>query len=369
MYRLIILKDSTIYTNITPSIYLTTEIANRLPHLLSGDRKNKATQDSLTSDLRDLYQYLLADVEEHLPDTLHIVANGWLSSVPFAALRTDTSGNVPAYFGMDHTLSRQFGIKVFELLSERPTKAKYTQPLALSPDFGNDYAVAMAFREVDVELSPLTFNQQEVANLQALGDGEYLYGDAATDEAFLENAPDYSIIHLATHGAANLSNGMDSRIFLLNEDDEPVAINAEEISRQRINADLVTLSACETGSGGRHLLEGTVGLTKSFLMAGSRSVVSSLWAVDDKITSDIMSGFYAELRSGQPIHAALQTAQREHLERYEGTELAHPAYWAAFVPYGSMETPAWTDDGFPWLWLGVAFVVAVFAFLGYRKFA
>ena len=102
----------------------------------------------------------------------------------------------------------------------------------------------------------------------------------------------------------------------------------------RLDADLVTLSACETGTGRALGGEGLVGLSRAFQFAGARSLLVSLWRVDDAATAALMRRFYTHLAGGAPKDEALRRAQRELMGGAEGAEAARPAHWAAFQLVG-----------------------------------
>jgi CHAT domain-containing protein len=101
----------------------------------------------------------------------------------------------------------------------------------------------------------------------------------------------------------------------------------------RLDADLVVLSACETGLGEIRGGEGIIGLTRAFQYAGARSVLASLWRVDDKATADLMERFYRHLRAGSPKDEALRAAQLEMLARPGGSAAA-PYFWASMQLFG-----------------------------------
>ncbi|MEL7162890.1 MAG: CHAT domain-containing protein [Bacteroidota bacterium] len=193
-------------------------------------------------------------------------------------------------------------------------------------------------------IPPLFYNKVELESLKAMGPGYYLFDHEAVIDKFRSNATKHSIIHFATHAISSTVDGLNSRIYLNDGNGEPAYITADDIGRQTLNADLVTLSACETGGGSQNILEGTIGLTKAFLAAGARSVVASNWAVDDFATAELMQYFYAALRQGKTPDRALQDARREYLTKHPD---AHPAKWAAFEAYGGMVAPQWAEAK-PW---------------------
>jgi CHAT domain-containing protein len=102
-----------------------------------------------------------------------------------------------------------------------------------------------------------------------------------------------------------------------------------------LNADLVVLSACETGIGELKRGEGIVSLARAFAYAGAKSIITTLWSVNDKSTMHIMEEFYRQLHKGQPKDYALWKAKMEYLQKAK-SETAHPFFWSAFVPVGDM---------------------------------
>jgi len=144
---------------------------------------------------------------------------------------------------------------------------------------------------------------------------------------------------LATHGYFNKKNPLLSGLELEADDSDDGLLEVHEILGLALNAQLVTLSACQTGLGSGYFNEipagdEFVGLTRAFLLAGSHSVLASLWAVDDRSTVDLMKSFYYRLNtSGSEISqaAALTLAQRE---LRASKEYGHPFYWAPFVLVG-----------------------------------
>jgi len=144
---------------------------------------------------------------------------------------------------------------------------------------------------------------------------------------------------VATHGYFNKFNPLLSGLELEADGREDGRLEVHEILGLRLNARLVVLSACDTALGGGYFAEvpagdDIVGLTRAFLFAGSPSVVASLWAVNDRSTMRLMSGFYGRLaRSGKA--GALAAVQRDLIGR--GGRDSHPYYWAAFVLVGQMK--------------------------------
>ena len=151
----------------------------------------------------------------------------------------------------------------------------------------------------------------------------------ATEEAFKRLAPGFRYIHVASHGEFNASDALQSRLMLVKSDSDDGSLSVGELYGVRLDADLVTLSACETGLGKVLNGDDVLGLTRGFLYAGTSNVAASHWPVDDLATAELMKRFYQNLLKGVPMLDALRQAQIE-IRR----EFPHPFYWAAFFLTG-----------------------------------
>jgi len=164
-----------------------------------------------------------------------------------------------------------------------------------------------------------------------------LLGGAATESAFKAAADRFQVLHLATHSRWNRLNPLLSGLELEPSADDDGRLEVHEILGLRLQASLITLSACETALGSDLLGsvpsgDDFVGLTRAFLHAGGAAVLASLWEVDDRPTLELMRTTYGRLGVDGPA-AALATAQRAMLASGDAS-LAHPASWAAFAIVG-----------------------------------
>jgi len=163
---------------------------------------------------------------------------------------------------------------------------------------------------------------------------EPLLGDRATEVAVTAELSRAGLIHLATHGLLNelaaLSDTPGAIALAATGADPPRDgfLTASEVSQLRLKADLAVLSACDTGRG-RITGDGAVGLARSFLAAGTRSLVVSLWKVPDRPTAVLMQAFYDELRRSPNKASALRQAMLRTQVQYP-----HPRDWAAFSLVG-----------------------------------
>jgi CHAT domain-containing protein len=198
----------------------------------------------------------------------------------------------------------------------------------------------MNFPDGRTGFTRLPFSRQEANSIFALtpkGTGlKATDFNASRDMAKSPQLGEYRILHFATHGLLNSERPeLSGLVFsLLDREGKPQDgfLRLHEIYNLQLNADLVVLSACETGLGKEIKGEGLIGLTRGFMYSGAPRVVASLWNVDDLATAELMKLFYQRmLKDGQPAGAALRAAQ---LEMSGQKRWASPYYWAGFVLLG-----------------------------------
>lgn len=320
-----------------------------------------------------LSNLLLAPVAEKLPNKrLLIVSDGVLHFVPFAAIAvpqfdsTNPLLNVP---GQSEEISQYVPLiegheivnipsastlaALREEIRDRPTPAKTLVAIA-DPIFGNnDNRVAGSTRsislppevqrfaqEAELLFDRLPFTREEVEQILALVPSEKgdkaLGFEATRDFATHPQLQNYRIVHFATHGLFNSQNPhLSGLVFSLVDDrDRPLNgfLRLPEVFNLRFPADLVVLSACQTGLGENVRGEGVIGLTRGFMYAGAARVLVSLWSVDDRGTSELMIRFYRGiLEENLEPAAALRSAQ---LQMWQSEEWRSPFFWAPFALQG-----------------------------------
>lgn len=239
---------------------------------------------------------------------LLIVAHGALHYLPFAALHDGTS------FLLDrHSLRFLPSASVIRYLRTPQPGAVRAGVLAFgNPDLGDPRF-------------DLKFAQEEaLAIAQKVPQSRALLRKEASEAAFRQYAAGFSTLHFATHGEFHGDAPLRSALLLAKEGDSDGLLTVGKLYSTRIAADLVTLSACETGLGKVASGDDVVGLTRGFLYAGASTVVASLWKVDDRATAALMTRFYDELRTSDR-RQALRSAQLAAREQFP-----HPFFWAAF---------------------------------------
>jgi len=259
-----------------------------------------------------LHQLLLAPVLAALANQdvrrLIIVPHGSLHFLPFHALHD----------------GQRYLIEQFEV-SYLPSASvlAYCRPTATSAKSKPTTCLAIGHSRQG-QLPSTAIEAQAIAELMR---GEALLEQHATLAQFTASASERAIIHIAAHGEFRADAPLFSGIFL-----EDGVLSALDIFGMRLSANLITLSACETGrnviSGGDELL----GLSRAFLSAGAQSLLMSLWRVEDQSTQRLMVQFYRGLQAGHSKAAALRLAQLELL-----SEGLHPYFWACFELMGNAE--------------------------------
>ncbi|MFK7797706.1 MAG: CHAT domain-containing protein, partial [Aureispira sp.] len=200
--------------------------------------------------------------------------------------------------------------------------------------------------------------------------GDFFVGKAANETLFKEKAANYAVLHLAMHGMVNNQYPLLS-CLAFSEDystTENNFLEAHEISNLQLSNDLVVLSACKTGYGEFEQGEGIMSLARSFMYAGTPSLVVSLWEVNDLSTAAIMQLFYQNLAKGMTKDEALRQVKLEFIKQVDGT-IAHPIFWSPFIVLGDNQPVHLKTTTAPWQWgvLGGIFILVGFIFLFLKK--
>ena len=181
--------------------------------------------------------------------------------------------------------------------------------------------------------SPLPFAIKEVSSTQEILGGSTYINEKARKNTFESHSEDANIIHLALHSQLN-STHPDQSALVFQSDTTYEYLKASEIYNMDLNADLTILSACNTAVGEINAGDGVRSITRSFIHAGSASVLTSLWEAPDVSTSQIIHNFYNELKSGIPKDVALRKAKIKYLENALPS-YKHPKYWAHLILVGN----------------------------------
>ncbi len=288
-----------------------------------------------------LYDRLIRPFEHVLPEKLIIVPGGVLGYLPFEALLEEKPQSGDGFAQYSYLIhNKQISYSYSATLLKEMLKNTNTgrEVLGFAPSFGGYDKDSLP--ENLPYLKKLDNNEKEVDAIQELLGGRVFKGEDATLQAFLEIAPLYKILHLATHGKAN--DKADEYSYLafsyILDSVENELLYASNLYNTELRADMVVLSACETGIGDFQQGEGILSLARGFSYAGAKSIVTTLWSIDDKSSLDIMVNFYGNLEDGKRKDYALREAKLDFIK--DNNRRAHPIYWAAYVPIGNMKSIA-----------------------------
>jgi len=356
----------------------------------SAQTASRQRSDFSVSHAYALYEILFKPLERWLQNTkeLIIVPDDILFYLPFEMLVFDTTGvKNPNDFENAKFLLERFDVSYLSSASLlEPGLQTLRKPnkgiLAMgNPDFGPQ-PDKPGQGELLASKEPITGGRVGAESLLQLPDSEtevkaiggvlrglsnnIFTGKRATEENFKRNAADYRILHLATHFLPNDNQPLYSKIALAQNGDaeEDGFLQTYEVFNMNLNADLVVLSACNTALGKLQKGEGVIGISRAFLFAGVPSLVVSLWNVDDKATSIIMSDFYKYMKAGFNKKQALRRAKVDYL-RASG---ADPYYWAPFILIGDWQPLDLTARPARYTWLiGIVTLLVIATTLIIRK--
>ena len=179
---------------------------------------------------------------------------------------------------------------------------------------------------------PLKFAQDETNQIEQITNGTIYKGKNVSKAIFIRSASKYNILHLATHAQSVKDDQSLSYISFGDQHESKLYFN--EINSVNLNAELVCLSACQTGDGKLFNGEGVQSLARNFLSNGCNATVSTLWNVPDQTISEIMIGFYKHMYKAESKTHALSQSKRDYLDIHIGKS-RHPYYWAGTILTGS----------------------------------
>jgi tetratricopeptide (TPR) repeat protein len=315
---------------------------------------SKTEFDSLT---RKLFGVLLADCLTTLGEDINsliIIPDGILGYLPFEIL-AKPGGDELSYLVNEFSIRYAYSSSyLHELTNKKPALTKEFFAGFVSVAGNDTYGLLKGARkEVD-----------DITQLLRVGFNVF---DPASKEAFLQQAPNFRVLHLAMHSRLNDQNPMMSElVFSADNQTGTDLLTATELYNMKLNADMVVLSACETGIGQIHRGEGIMSFSRAFAYAGASSAVISLWKVPDKATSLMMIYYYSFLKEGKSKDEALRLAKSKFVKDYP--QMAHPFYWAGFILSGKKDALDFPTSG-DWWWYVAGLAVLLTLFLVRKKVA
>jgi CHAT domain-containing protein/tetratricopeptide (TPR) repeat protein len=292
------------------------------PMILQVDREEKETGEGEREENRqrfqavakELYEAILAPVSKDIKTkNLIVVPYGVLHKVPSGALTDGSSYLIDRY-----TVSVLPWASVLAYVVKKRKGEKDKALVLANPK--TEY-IPVGHAEVEGRMLESLFTKPEA-----------YYRERATETTAKQRMSDFNVIHFATHGEFNELQPMQSGLLLTKDGENDGYLQVHETFDLDLkNANLVTLSACETALSKVQGGDDLVGLSRGFIYAGTPSILATLWKVDDASTAKLMEIFYRNWKSGMSKAEALRQAQ-ESVKGMKGYE--HPYYWAPFVMIG-----------------------------------
>ena len=346
---------------------------NRLINIKNTDlsQHSRHNMNKFTEDAGILWEYLIGPVYSQIQGKrLIIVPDGRLGYLSFdLLLRPSMIPDEPDYSSLPY-LIKEFAISY-----------SYSSSLRYNSYFQNKeipslemiaFAPENTYKKNGLSgLDRLLNSAKEVAEVEQIFGGKAYLGKKASKSRFLSEAMNYKIIHLAMHTLINDSLPMFSELLFYDDrtGNSDTKLHTYEVFNLKLTADLVVLSACNTGSGRLQKGEGIMSLARGFIYAGVPSIVLTLWEAQDKATSEIMKGFYSNLKGEVTKDVALQQAKLDFLTHANQLK-SHPYYWSSFIVSGDAEQLAKNNNISRTDWLSYFGIFLIILFIGivvYRK--
>jgi CHAT domain-containing protein len=323
----------------------------------------------------ELYQTLIEPVSKYfISNKLLISPDNILSYLPFETFISsryegeDIFYRKLNYLMNDYSISYAYSVTFMKELTNRKYKNSKNL-IAFAPVYTNSIIIDSLFanRQGNGILYDLPYARQEAEYVSGISGGNLYLNDEAREIVFKTEASKYNIIHLAMHTYLNDHNPMNSAMIFAQNNNAPEdgLLYTYEVYGIPLNARMVVLSSCNTGSGQLSSGEGILSLARGFLFSGSQSVVMSMWEIDDKSGTEIIKRFYDNLKKGLSKGEALKKARKEYLKKASQLK-SHPYFWSSLVVYGE-NAPVFSSRKILIISLCSLFVIISGAFYYLRK--
>lgn len=297
-------------------------------------------------------------------ETITTMPSGGITYIPFEALPL-ADGRI--------ALEKYSFRQLIHFESKRNPGTQNSNVLAVVPEYANDWIdeddeiYTALLRAGQWKLPGAKLESSSIVNL--LG-GKLLSGTNATKSKFKLISNQYGILHLSMHTLPTDDNVLKSTlVFSSTKDtDKDEHLTLKEIYNLDLDAQMVTLSACNTGIGEHKKGEGIMSIAHAFGIAGASSTVMSLWKVPDESTSQIMISYYQHLKKGFEKDAALKEAKLEYLANTVSEQQKHPFYWAGFVVVGDITPISFNKESYAIFIAGIIIAILLGVSFWYYNF-
>ncbi|WP_430411300.1 CHAT domain-containing protein [Kordia sp.] len=341
-----LLSSSTIQLKELPNTNKLTKIVTTYKEAISKPFINKNDKNTYTETAKKLYKQLIPfdNSETRLAQKrITIIADGILQYIPFEALLNSKDEY------LIKTAEIHYNYSLSSAAQSRQNNTKIPKNfIAIAPTkFKND------------QFGALETSTAELKRLTNIFGANHFQYEKATKKRFTEAYGNYKIVHLSTHGGIN--NTIPWMAFY----DEKMTL--DELYFTKNQSELVVLSACKTSDGELKKGEGVMSLARGFFNAGAKSVVSSLWDINEKASNDIIQEFYKNLVNGDTKSEALQKAKLTYIQQNKNTSEASPYYWSGLTITGDVRPINMQHNNFIYYSFAGIFLILIGVFIRKRR--
>ena len=345
-------------------------VKNHIPQL----RNNEFSVDKLSAIFYELYRALWFPMEKIIKtQKVVIIPDRELFNLSFETLTTkpitDFKEMATVSLLAKYDISYNFSLLLYK---DKNEVANFSSEfIAFAPGFNKEmkkeYKLAIKdsvkLDKSYLTLLPQPFSEDLVKRYAKIFDGKYFINENASKDLFINKAKEHKIIHIGTHAESNNISPELSRLIFAKKTDGALnydenSLYSYEIYNIDLSSNLAILTACETGKPTYQAGEGMISLAHAFNYAGSESILTSLWEIDEESSAKIVQLFYDNLAKEMPKDEALRKAKLSYIATAEG-RTASPQYWAGLVLIGDT-APIDLNNGLAWWWYLAAGVVVIF---------
>lgn len=348
-----------------------------IPKIIQEQFKEDEVLQALQILANDLWNPITPKITT---ENIVIIPDGALFNLSFELLPTQ---KVSSYSDLathsvlaHHTISYTYSLS---LVNNQNTKELASNFIAFTPEFSDDMKEAYKLAIIDslqadqtyLRLLPQPFSVHTAGRYTKTFGGEHFKNKKATKQIFKNQAGEHKIIHIGTHAESNNVSPELSRLIFAkniseNQDYDSNSLYTYEIYNCNLTSNLAILTACETGKPSYQSGEGMISLAHAFNYAGSESILTSLWKIDEQSSAQIVSYFYDHLNEGMAKDKALRSAKLAYLATAEGRTL-QPNYWAGLVLIGDTTPILLSKNEMPtWGWILLC-GVGIFILIGIAR--
>lgn len=373
LHQIIVLKDTAIYHPLSNP----DEILSLVEDVMIENKKVRLdyTREEIKQYIKSayaIYQNIFEPINHLIKGKkLLISPDSKLALLPFESLvisdefKMDTDFRDLDYLIYYNEVSYTYTATLWaEMKSKKTLENKAGIVLAFAPHYGgeNRRELEQLFGQ---DLPSLPGTLEEIDHINKLFKAKTYTNEKATEARFKSEFENAMILHLAMHTISNDDDPLQTSLIfnLPKEESQDGRLSAAELLNYQLNSSLAVLSACNTGTGKIREGEGIMGLARSFIQAGCKSLILNLWVMDDNSGQMLINNFYSGLSKGESTSNALHNAKLSHLRSAKKLN-SHPHYWSGLILMGmDSEIPIKPKGAAKWpLYLALGLLTLVYIF-------